>query len=157
MKHRAMFLSVGIGLASLLLGGCTQEDPSRALAPETIGQPEVTSVYSSEIGPQGGVLTGDVCVLSVPAGALSSSCTVTMTTSLVAGVPHAEFSHAVEFSKDCTVSLQRPSNASPGDVYRIDGWHASNGQWLPLGGGSQAAWVSGALKPEIEVQIRLCE
>ncbi|MFN8546856.1 MAG: hypothetical protein U0527_02500 [Candidatus Eisenbacteria bacterium] len=126
--------------------GCSVPDRQQSSV-VGITVPATSSVYSATIGSAGGTLTGDLCILTVPAGALSQPTTITMTTSLVNGRAYAEFSPAVTFAVPAQFKLQRPVNASPGQIFAAERWDPATSAWLPIGTPSDAPWVDGMTEP----------
>lgn len=99
--------------------------------------------YNAAIGVGGGALVGNTASVTVPSGALSSTTTLYMETSIVGGYNQCELTpHGQEFEEPVTLSIQVPAAGNPNDVYHIAWWDESEEEWVDLGGTRANGYVS---------------
>ena len=142
MRSTAMvFLSLGL---VVLASGCGSErSPRGVLVPTgTADRPLAESSASSLMGPDGGVLTDGVSVLTIPAGALGNTIWMSLSTSQENGGPVCRISPAsLEFAGGAQLSLPLPSGSSGGDTPRVAGYDSTSGSWADFGGAVSLARI----------------
>jgi hypothetical protein len=142
-----------IGPAAFLLltaAGCGFEsgDSTRSSTwSSQIGGPVAQSDdYAELIGPAGGSLGGSDAWFVVPANALSTETTITMSVS-PAGSPGSLLEadmgpNGQNFAVACTLSISKPAGYNQNDVYCIALWDETNSEWDDLGGTDHGSYVS---------------
>lgn len=131
-------------VASLSLPSC-QLDPS-VTVPRSEEELETTdnnpSLWSQEIGPSGGSITGANAVFAVPAGALSTSVTLSMSYTASLSNEVVMGPAGQQFAEACTLTLDKPSGYDPEDTYHVFLWNTASSTWQDLGGTDNGATVS---------------
>jgi hypothetical protein len=127
--------------------GCQSDRPMSVSSPEVNAHVEDNSpsIWSEEIGPEGGTVVGANSIFVVPEDALSSSVSITMTfnpslaNEVVMG-PSGQL-----FSEGCTLTINKPSGYNPSDTYHVFLWNPVSSTWVDQGGTDNGDTVSATI------------
>ncbi|MBK8230320.1 MAG: hypothetical protein IT349_03625 [Candidatus Eisenbacteria bacterium] len=154
MRVHSGIVMVAFG-AVLTVSGCGRDGAGGPARPEALGAAIQTGVYTADIGPSGGTLAGDVATATFPPGCFSGTSTATLTTSVSGGMARATLDFTLDPASNFTVSLARPSWATPVDEFDLVALSGASSQFLE--GQSNSGWITSSNVPHLAEQIDLAE
>jgi hypothetical protein len=116
----------GVVLGMLFLG-CTTQSPVDVSQPSSKQCLDMED--AQEIGAEGGVLNAGPYTLSVPAGALSSTVTITMTRETCGAWPVRLEPEGLQFAIPATLAFDVSSETDPASM-TVAWWNPSTSAWV---------------------------
>jgi hypothetical protein len=132
--------SIALGCIALVTIGCGQSDDAAKPNPPT---------STVKVGPVGGTLSVDGCELTIPAGALDATRTLSLTKTTdpaPSGVlPHSPLyrfePEGLEFAKPAEVSIRFAGEPTEPAIY----WTESSGKFARIGGSAKGNWLTASV------------